>query len=93
MKTYVITYNIIEGIHFWKDAKEPVEYLKNPHRHNFVIRSEFEVNSDDREIEIIIQQNKIKDFFKEKYGYPAMFNEMSCEMIAKDILHNFKNCK
>ena len=92
MKTYVITYNEIEGIHYWKDAPSPVQYLQNPHRHIFIIECEFKVKHDDRELEIIIQQNKIKNFITDKYGLPAMFGTMSCEMIAKEILTYFESC-
>lgn len=92
MKTYVLTYNQIDGLHYWKQAKAPVEYLKNNHRHNFIIKCKFAVKHDDRDLEIIIQQNKIKNYIIDKYGQPAMFGGMSCEMIAKDILTYFKNC-
>lgn len=92
MNTYVLTYNEIEGIHYWENAISPVEFLKHPHRHVFVIKCQFEVTDDDRQIEIIIQQNKIKDYIEKKFGYPALFKNMSCEMIAKDIILNFKNC-
>ena len=92
MKIYVITHNEIEGIHFWKDARASVGYLKNPHRHNFIIRCKFEAKHDDRDFEIIIQQNEIRNFIIDKYGSPAMFGNMSCEMIAEDILSYFENC-
>ena len=92
MKTYVITYNQFEGIHYWKDAPAPVGYLQNPHRHNFIIQCKFQVKHDDRDLEIIIQQNKIKNFLFDRYGLPAMFGTMSCEMIAKEILLYFKQC-
>ena len=92
MKIYVITYNVIEGIHYWENAPVPVEYLKNAHRHNFIVRCKFEVKHDDRELEIIKQQNKINNFFKDKFGVPAMFEQMSCEMIAKQILSHFYDC-
>lgn len=92
MKTYILTYNEIEGVHYWKDAKPPVEYLKNRHRHNFVIKCKFLVKHDDRDLEIIIQQNLINNYIEDKYGLPAMFGGMSCEMIAKDIVTYFKEC-
>lgn len=93
MKIKVITHNEIEGIHYWKDAFPPVEYLKYPHRHVFVIDCEFKVKDEDREIEIILQQNKIHNYLVDKYGYPAAFGTMSCEMIAEDILGFFPQCE
>lgn len=92
MKTYVITRNEIEGIHHWNDAPKIVQYLKNPHRHIFDIRCEFEVKDDDREIEIFIQENRIRNYFKDVYGEPALFGRKSCEMIAKEIVKQFENC-
>lgn len=93
MKKYVITHNQIAGTHFWKDAGGTVAYLKNEHRHIFVIRCEFEVKDSDREIEIIKQENLIRNFITDKYGDPALFGQMSCEMIAEEIIRFFPSCK
>lgn len=93
MKKYVITHNRIEGLHYWKNAPPIVEYLKNEHRHVFHIRCEFAVKNSDREIEIFIQENKIRNYIKEKYGEPALFGQMSCEMIAEEIMQYFPKCK
>ena len=92
MKTCVITHNEIEGFHFWKNAIPPVEFLRFPHRHIFEIECEFEVSHADRDVEIIIQQTEIDDYISSKYGKPANFAEMSCEMIAEEILSIYSNC-
>lgn len=92
MKRYVITRNEISGTHYWKDAPAEVSYLKNLHRHNFIIVCEFAVQDSDREIEIILKQDDIESYISKKYGKPADFNGMSCEMIAEDILVNFEKC-
>lgn len=88
----VITNNRIEGIHYWKEAIPPVEYLKYPHRHIFWIRCKFAVDYDDRDVEIIMTQNEIEEHINTKYGRPADFGSLSCEMIAKEILNNFDKC-
>lgn len=93
MRKYVITYNEIEGTHYWQDAPPIVEYLKHEHRHVFQIRCEFAVKDSDREIEIFIQQNRIKNFIKDAHGEPALFGKMSCEMIAEEIMQYFPKCK
>ena len=85
----VITYNKVEGYHRWKDAPEPVDFLRNRHRHIFHIWCWFEVSHEDREIEIIMQQWKIDSFLKEKYGAVCEFGEMSCEAIAGEIMEHF----
>lgn len=93
MKKYVITYNEIDGTHYWKDAPPIVGYLSNEHRHIFHIRCEFVVKGLDREIEIILQQHAVENFLKEKHGNPALFGMMSCEMIAEEIMQFFPKCK
>lgn len=93
MKRYVVTHNRIEGTHYWKDAPQLVGYLKNEHRHIFHIRCEFAVKGLDREIEVILQQNKIRNYVKDKYGDPALFGGMSCEMISEEILKYFPECR
>lgn len=88
----VITKNFIEGIHYWIGAKDEVNFLQYPHRHIFHITCKFEVEEKDRQIEIIKKQHDIDCYITKKYGFPAMFNEMSCEMIAEEILMNFEKC-
>lgn len=87
--TRVITHNLIEGYHRWKDAPAPVSFLRQWHRHVFHVRCWFEVSHDDREIEIIMKQWEIENFLKEKYGNPCWFGEMSCESIAREIVDRF----
>lgn len=92
MKTYVITKNVIEGTHYFKDADIPVKYLANEHRHLFYINCKWKVKHDDRDIEIICQQHLLSNYIKDNYGAPATFGNMSCEMIAKNIVQFFDNC-
>lgn len=85
----VITHNLIEGYHRWKDAPEAVDFLRQRHRHVFHIRCWFEVSHKDREIEIIMTQWRIEDFLKGRYGSVCEFGEMSCEAIATEIMEYF----
>ena len=87
MKIFVKTYNEIEGWHYWDNAPIKVDFLRYLHRHIFHIITEFEVSGADREIEIIMKQWEIEKYLKEKYD--GMFMEMSCEMIAAEILEHF----
>ena len=43
-----------------------------------------------REKEIFIQTDYLKEYIGESYGYPAQFENMSCEMIASDLLEYIK---
>jgi len=75
-----------EGIHYYPDAPEEVEYLKNPHRHIFRVEAEIEVFHDDRELEFIMVQHRMNEFF-EIHGE---LKSMSCEMIAKELQDHLK---
>lgn len=92
MKRLVITHNVIEGFHSYPNAPEEVDFLQYRHRHNFVVRCKFQVSYSNREVEIFLKQDEITKKFKEKYGIPAEFHNMSCEMIGEWILEEFDNC-
>jgi len=85
MRTVILDFDI-EGFHNYKNAPEQVEFLKYPHRHIFQIRVGYKVDGLDREKEIFIEQDFLKDYLIESYGYPCQFEGMSCEMIALDLL-------
>ena len=92
---HVITKNYIQGLHYWKDAPQHLDYLRNKHRHIFEIVCHWNVSHCDREIEIIETQNMIEQFFKvnyyrEKYGM-CDFDNLSCENICEAMLSNFKS--
>lgn len=89
---YVITYNEIEGTHCWSNAPKAIKILRHPHRHVFVIWAKFSVSHSDRDIEIILKQHEIQKWFHDRFGCPADFGEMSCEMIAQEVLDAFDNC-
>ena len=91
MKKRVITYNAIEGFHHYPNPPVFCEYLSARHRHIFVIRCQFEVSHNEREIEINKKQHEIQSFLCEKFGNPCEFGSMSCETIAELLLNNYKN--
>lgn len=89
MKTCVGVRLQYEALHCWKDCPlEEVSFLKSPHRHMFHITVEKEVVHDDRDVEIILLKRKILEYLGSKYR--GNFQSMSCEMIAFDLLVNFK---
>ncbi|HHX67771.1 MAG TPA: hypothetical protein GX708_06915 [Gallicola sp.] len=95
MKTQVIINTEVIGFHNYPNAPEKVLFLRNKHRHIFTIKAGFEVQILDREKEIYILQNDIEDYLYKVYGNPCNFNEMSCEMIAKEVIEFCEpdNCK
>lgn len=90
MKRYILTHNEIEGFHCYPNAPQICDFLSHRHRHIFVIECLFEVSHNEREIEIITQQNKIENYLKSKYGNPCEFCDMSCESIAEELMQKYK---
>lgn len=88
MRTLVITDQDVIGFHQWTNAIDEVKFLSHKHRHIFRIRCAFEVGHDDREIEIFLKEDEIRRHLR-RYGTPCHFFDMSCEMIAKEILEQF----
>ncbi len=96
MKTFVVISIQIEGLHQWKDAFEKAQtvgFLQHLHRHQFYIKVKRLVSHADRDVEIILFKRFIIDYLKKKYYSKTydclMFNNMSCEMIATEILNEF----
>lgn len=86
MTREIITYNEIQGFHQYPNAPECVGYLSNLHRHVFIIRTWAKVNHNEREIEIIMMQDKINVSLTKTFGTPCNFGTMSCESIAEWLL-------
>ena len=89
MNTTVKTYNEIIGYHYWENAPDEVSFLRSNHRHRFVIRCQFEVAHDDRQVEIFMKEREIEAFLVSKYGKEMQLGGMSCEMLAKQLVNNF----
>lgn len=85
MKTVILDFDI-EGFHFYPNAPKKVSFLEHNHRHIFQIRAGYKVEDSNREKEIFIEQDYLKDYLSESYGSPCQFENMSCEMIAGEIL-------
>ena len=85
----------VEGLHHWPECPiEEVSYLKDLHRHIFYITCKKEVSHTDRDIEIIQLKHKIQDFLKQFWWSKEynchLFNRMSCEDIASQLVMNFQ---
>ena len=94
MEKRIIVKLNIEGLHYWLDCPiEEVAYLKHLHRHMFYIRLEKKVTHNDRDIEIIELKHNILQYLRLKYYSESArthcFKNMSCEMIAQEILETF----
>lgn len=86
MKTVVEIQVTIEGYHQYNEAPKEVNFLSSKHRHQFHIQAGYEVTDLNREKEIFIQRDILKDYLNEAFGIPCEFGNMSCEMIAKELI-------
>jgi len=97
MKTNVIAKLEIEGLHNWPDAEAvfpEVGFLANMHRHKWFITAKKEVHHDDRDVEFIMFKRDIEEWLGHQYynlsSRTHEFGAKSCEMLAKEILEEFK---
>lgn len=86
MKAKVITQIEIDGFHNYPSAPKQVDFLSTRHRHTFIIKCSYNVIDLNREKEIFICRDEVRFYLNESFGNPCEFKEMSCEMIAKEIL-------
>lgn len=86
MRNTVIIQFEVEGFHSYKNAPEQVSFLRDKHRHTFRVKAGYKVSGLDREKEIFIMRELVKEYLLEAYGYPCNFGNMSCEMIALEIM-------
>ena len=59
MYSYIIVKTSFRGFHQYKDAPDQVAFLKNLHRHDFIVEAKIEVKHDDRELEFFIEQSAL----------------------------------
>ena len=95
-KTNIIVKLQVDGIHCWPAAKEvfpEVSFLSDPHRHMFYITCKLGVNHDDRDREFIMFKRDILEYLGDKYydkkSRTHQFGSHSCEMLARELMHNF----
>jgi hypothetical protein len=77
-----------EGVHKYPAAaSDPklaaVSFLANEHRHIFHFKVQLEVFHDDREVEFILLKRELEGLYNTG---TLQLNNMSCEMIAKELL-------
>jgi len=89
MINYIKLYLVIEGYHKYPNAPIEVEFLKYQHRHLFHIKIDLKVDVLDRQFEIFMCEEKLRNLLIENFGSPCNFDNMSCESIANFIYKNF----
>lgn len=98
MKTSILVQVQIEGLHNFPDANVVFPesgYLCKQHRHIFHISMEIAVSHDNRDKEFFVVKHDVIEYLNKKYyssrSRMCEFNNMSCEMIARELLIKF-NC-
>jgi len=90
IKASIVVRVAVEGFHRWPNAPDKHDYLRERHRHLFVIEAVKPVTSLDREVEIIEFGREIRHFITRNSGAPAEFGPLSCEQIAAMLVHTFQ---
>jgi hypothetical protein len=91
---------VFEGIHCWPDAPVSVPFLREPHRHMFVVRARKAVRHDDRDVEFIefgwTIHAKIAAMYPafgvSAFGRPETPRDLgttSCEQLARRLVEEF----
>jgi len=70
------------GFHYWSDAPDNRDYLRDRHRHLFHLMAEVEVTHDDRDVEF----HDLQDAIRAWWGPDALdLGPTSCESIARSL--------
>ena len=93
-KTFVVPRTKVEGLHRWDGCDiDEVGYLTLNHRHMFHISATIAVKHHDRDVEFIRLAHQIHSYLTDKYWSNqyqcAMFESMSCEMLANELIDKF----
>lgn len=79
MKTTVMVTHRQVGFHCWPDAPIERAYLRQVHRHLFLIIASVHVHHDNRDVEFHDLQDMVRDHYQEVHD----FKSQSCETIAR----------
>lgn len=72
-----------DALHSWPAAPEPVEFLRQPHRHEFQVIVTLSVEHADRDLEFFIVKDRL-DTWLQPYEKTNLGSK-SCETIAEEI--------
>ena len=87
-KIYIKVKNQFDDLHCYPNAPEQVNYLRNLHRHTFMLTSTIQVFHEDRELEFYM----VKDFIDTIiHSLKTIQISKSCENIASFVLTELKN--
>ena len=79
-KNWIWITHQLDGVHNYPNAPEQVDFLRNKHRHTFMLKIWIEVFNNDRDIEFYM----FKDFIKSR-TIDGDYGSGSCEEISDNI--------
>lgn len=89
------------GLHHYPKAPANVAFLATPHGHTFHFKLTFSVADANREIEFFTIKDEVIKYLEKAYKSKSVnhslqhildFQDKSCEMLAQELLINFKQC-
>ena len=86
-KLFITVKNQFDDIHCYPNAPDEVYFLKNPHRHTFMIETTIQVFHADRELEFYMVKDYIDTLTTE---IKSLQVSKSCENICTMILNKLK---
>lgn len=92
MKETISVKAMFQGTHCWPEAPQEVAFLRNQHRHLFIVSVKMGVTHSDRQLEFFIVARDLQkaiDVSYPHYSFEGMARDLghsSCEMIAKEII-------
>lgn len=72
------------GFHYWSDAPDEVDFLRNVHRHVFHVKVCVEVTHCDRQVEFFLLKKDVNKHCQELFEGRTF--PYSCEMIAQSLV-------
>jgi hypothetical protein len=87
--TFVVARVELEGFHRWENAPVEARWLRDQHRHIFVVKAWAAVNHDDRDREFILLGREIREYLFQTYGEPMNLETKSCEMLGRELIEQF----
>ena len=93
-KTMFIEVNTqFEFFHKWENAPEEVGFLRNLHRHDFLVTCQIEVYHNDRELEFFMVLHRLESFINDELKHmPATTScEQFCEKIGEFLIETYGN--
>ena len=86
-KLFIKVKNQFDDVHCYPNAPKEVNFLKNMHRHTFMLESMIQIFHEDRELEFYIVKDYIDSIIPK---LKQLVNGKSCENIAVFVLNELK---